>query len=220
MAFEDLKERLQTELKGQWEQFQETSLYVQMKERYENLTPVMQKVTVTGIVLLLLYIVLSFPLSYFSTSTDYITQFEDTRQTIRDMLKASREAQETPDIPTPPNTSELKTQVDAQIAAARLLPEQILATEITDEKPLSLPGNLSQGVLKIALSKLNLRQIVDLGYQFQSISTAVKMTDMILEMNPQDPRYYNATYELAILSVPSQMDMSEPPPPPPGKKGN
>lgn len=219
MAFEDLKERLQTEMKSQWEKFQETSLYIQTKERYENLTPTMQKVTLTGVVVLVLYIFLSFPFSYYSTSGEYVTQFEDTRQTIRDMLKASREAQETPDIPTPPAAAELKIQVDSQLQAARLLPEQIIATEVSAEKPVLLPGNLSQSVLKIVLSKLNLRQVVDLGYQFQSINPSVKMMDLVMEANQTDPRYYDATYKLAILAVPSQLDTPEPPEPKP-KKGN
>ena len=217
MAFEDLKEKIQSEFKNQWEQFQETSLYVQAKERYENLTPVMQKLTLVGIALLVTYILLSFPLSYFNTSSESITQFEDTRQTIRDLLKASREAQESPDLPTPPSADELKVQIDAQIQAARLLPEQITATEFSDEKPLLLPGNLSQGVLKVVLSKLNLRQIVDLGFQFQSISSSVKMTDLVMDMSPTDPRYYDVTYKLAILAVPNQMEVVEPEPP--KKKG-
>jgi len=80
-----------------------------------------------------------------------------------------------------------------------------------------LPGNLSQGVLKVVLSKLNLRQIVDLGFQFQSISSSVKMTDLVMDMSPTDPRYYDVTYKLAILAVPNQMEVVEPEPP--KKKG-
>ena len=56
MALEDVKEKIQTELKNQWEQFQETSLYIQTKERFENLSPVMQKLSLIGVSILFLYL--------------------------------------------------------------------------------------------------------------------------------------------------------------------
>ena len=219
MAFEELKERIQTESKAQWEQFQQSSLYIQIKERYENLTPVMQKVTVVGLAIFFLYLFLSIPLGFYSQSSVYVTEFEDKRQLIRDLLKSSREAQESPDLAIPPQVESLKAQVDSQIQSSKLLPEQILGSQVSMDKPRMIPGNLSQGVLKIDLKKLNVRQILDLGHQLQTVNTSVKMTDMIMQANPEDPRYFDVTYKLAVLAVPSQIEAAPEPAAPPRGRG-
>ncbi len=218
-ALEDLKEQIGSELKNQWEKFQDSSLFIQTKERYENLTPVMQKVTLGGIAVVLLYLVLSIPLSYFSTSRESVTAFEDKRQLIRDLLKVSREAQEVPDLPVPPDLATLRTQIDAQLQAARLIPEQIKGTENANDPVHLIPGNLNQGALKVNLAQLNLRQIIDVGHALQSISPSVKMTDMKIEASLKDARYFDVVYKLVVLAVPTQEAAEPEPPPPPKKKG-
>lgn len=216
MAFEDLKENLQSQLKTQWEQFQESSLYIQTKERYENLSPSMQKVTVFGVGALLLYVVLSFPLSYYSSASENVTVFEDTRQLIRDLLKASRESQETPDVAMPPEMDSLQARISQELDSSRLLPEQKLGTEILSETNRLVPQALTKGILQVSLAKLNLRQVVDIGYQLQAISPSVKMVDLVMEMNTSDSRYYDVKYKLLALEVPS---LEAPPTEEPPKRG-
>lgn len=218
MALDDLKERLQSGLKEQWEAFQESPIYIQTKERYENLSPTMQKITLATVSLILVYMIFSLPLSYFSRSGDRITEFADSRQTIRDLLKASRESQDIPDIAVPPTVDALKIQIDSQLQGARLLPEQILGTQILSEKPNLIPEKLTQGMVQVSLGKLNLRQIIDLGYQFQAISPSVKMTDLVMEANVQDSHFYDVIFKLAVLAVPSQIEAPPEPEPPKKKK--
>lgn len=213
MALEELKEKIQSSFKDQWDQFQETPLYIQTQERYQNLTPLMQKLSLLGVGLILTYLIFSLPLSYFSQSSEHISEFEESRQTIRDLLKAAKESQEIPDISIPPTIEALKAQIDEQIQAARLLPEQVRGSEIRTEKPTLIPGNLSQGLVQVSLAKLNLRQVLDLGFLFQSISPSVKMTDMVMDANAQDPRYYDVLFRLAVLAVPSQIEAPAEPDP-------
>ena len=205
-SFEDIKEQIQNTLKNQWEQFQESSLYIQVKERYENLTPQMQKLTLWGSAVLAILIVLSLPISYYSESATYVSEFEEKRQLVRDLLKTSRESQESPDLAVPPSMEQLKSQVDAQIQSARLVPEQILGTQIIPASSKLIPNTLSEGTLKISLAKLNLKQLIDLGYQFQSLNPSVKMLDLQIEANRLDPRYFDVTYKMAALAVPNKLE--------------
>jgi hypothetical protein len=179
----------------------------------------MQKLTLVGVALFIAYMLMSLPLSYFSTSQEHITEFENKRQTIRDLLKVSREASEVPNLPIPPEAASLKAQIDGQIQAAHLVPEQILGTEVSSEKVNLIPGNLLQGVVKVSLGQLNLRQIVDFGYQFQAINQSVKMTDLQIQANRKNPKYFDVVYKLAILAVPSQIESQAEPEPPPRKRG-
>ncbi len=205
-SFEDIKEQIQNTLKNQWEQFQESSLYIQVKERYENLTPQMQKLTLWGSAALAILIVLSLPISYYSESATYVSEFEEKRQLVRDLLKTSRESQESPDLAVPPSMEQLKSQVDAQIQSARLVPEQILGTQIIPASSKLIPNTLSEGTLKISLAKLNLKQLIDLGYQFQSLNPSVKMLDLQIEANRLNPRYFDVTYKMAALAVPNKLE--------------
>ena len=219
MALDDLKERLVSESKAQWEKLQESSAFIQLREKYENLTPSMQKATLIGASLTALLLAFSVPFSYYSNSGISISEFEDKRQLIRDMMKVSRESQEVPSLPVPPDVNTLKSQIDSQLQAARLVPEQILSTEISSDKLNLIPGSMLQGVVKVTLSQLNLRQILDLGHQFQAISPSVKMANMRMEANAKDPRYFDVIYQVAVLSVPNQAEPpSETAEPPPKKK--
>ncbi len=220
-ALDDLKERLTSEAKLRWDQIQDSSLFIQTKERYENLTPNMQKLTIAGVSLLLLYLVLAMPLGFFSTSHEYVTDFEDKRQLIRDLLKVTRESQEAPDIPVPPDVATLRSQIESQLQSARLMPEQMTGTESSSEPVKIIPGNLSQGALTVSLAQLNLRQIIDVGHSLQSISPSVKMVDLSMHTNAKDARYFDVIYKLAILAVPNLAETAEAEatPPPPKRRG-
>ena len=219
MNFDDLKEQFITTFKTRWEQFQDSSLYNQGKDRFENLSPVMQKVTVGGVIVLLIYIVLSIPLSYISNSSDRVAEFETNRQLIRDLLKVSREAQDVPNIPAAPPMEVIRSRVDQEIQNARLLPEQIKGTDVTAEASSLIPQNLQAGSMKISLAKLNLRQVLDLGYQFQNINPSVKLKDVGITANGEDSRYFDVIYKLAVLAVPDLSAPPEIPEPAPSKRG-
>lgn len=220
MNFDDLKEQFLSTLKSRWEQFQDSSLYNQAKDRFENLSPSMQKLTLIGAVVLIAYLFLSIPLGYISTSNERVTEFETNRQLIRDLLKVSRETQDVPNIPPAPPMEVIQSRVAQEIQNARLLPEQVKGTEVASENSELIPQNLSQGNLRINLAKLNLRQVLDLGYQFQNINPSVKMKDVDLRANAEDARYFDVTYKLAVLAVPDLSAADEPdvPPPPRGRR--
>jgi hypothetical protein len=219
MAFEDLRETIASGFKYRWEQFQESDLYIGLNEKYENLSPKKQKLTVAGIAFALVYLFFSIPYGYYSASSEMVTTFEDTRSLMRDLLKASKDGQDIPEIPVPPNVEALRAQVTQQLQAARLLPEQIQGNEVSQDKPTFIPGTLTAGVVKVSLSKLNVRQVSDLGYQLQGISPSVKLVDLSMEANATDPRYYNVIYKLAVLNIPEPAEISPEPPPPPKKRG-
>ncbi|MGZ3771235.1 MAG: hypothetical protein ACXVCP_13130 [Bdellovibrio sp.] len=213
MNFDDLKDRLITDAGVTWERIQESGAYNQLRDRYENLTPPMQKMTVVGVSALVALILLSFPYSHFTTSNEYVGDFENKRMTIRELLKVSRESAEVPQIPQAPSVESIRSSVDNQIKAANLLPEQIKGTEILGSDSKVIPKNLTEGVVQVRLAKLNLRQVLDLGYQFQSISPSVKLKDMSMSANHEDARYFDVTYKLVALAVPAAPEVAPEPPP-------
>jgi hypothetical protein len=203
MTLDELKERFSTEAKQSWEKFQDSSLYNQMRDRYENMSPLMQKLTLAGVGAALALFLLSFPYSAYNQSGEYVAEFEDKRAVIRELLKVSREASDVPNIPVPPPMESLKNMADTQVKNANLIPEQIKSIEVAPADSKLIPQSLSMGSLVVTLSKLNLRQVVDLGYQLQSINPSVKVQDLSMTANREDSRYFDVVYKLVALSVPS-----------------
>ncbi len=210
-ALDDFKDRLQSEFKNLIEKIQESSLYIRLSEQYENLTPMKQKLAVGGSIGLIALILISIPWSYYSTSRDFVVEFEDKRQLIRDLLKVSRDSNEVPQIPIPPDVSTLRAQIQGLIESDRLIPEQIKGIENTMTTSKLIPGKLSQGSVNVTLGQLNLRQVVDIGHQLQSISPSVKMTDLNITASLKNPKYYDVIYKLVVLAVPSASDLSAEP---------
>lgn len=208
LNFEDIKEQVTNATANAWEQFQESSLYQQGKDRFENLTPSMQKLAVISAVAFIFLIFMSFPWSFFSTASESISEFEGKRTLIRDLLKVSREANDTPDIPVPPAIDSLKSNIESTLQAQQLLPDQILAVQTISETSPLIPTHLAQGMLKISLAKLNLRQILDIGHKIQSISPSVKVKDLAIEANAKMPKYFDVTFKVVDLNVP---DVAPPP---------
>ncbi|WP_374035505.1 hypothetical protein ACES2I_07255 [Bdellovibrio bacteriovorus] len=217
-SFDDLKEKLVSDARVTWERIQESGAYNQLRDRYENMTPAMQKLTLVGGVALVSLIILSIPYGKYTQSNEYVSEFESKRMTIRELLKVSRESSDVPQIPQAPSMDMIRNNIDNQIKAANLLPEQIKGTEIQENNSNLVPKNLTEGLLQVSLAKLNIRQVLDLGYQFQSINPSVKMKDMVMTANREDNRYFDVVYKLVALAVPAAPAPEAPEPPSRGNR--
>lgn len=202
MNFDEIKERLRDELKSFWDRIQDSSLYTQIKEKYENLTPQMQKITLFAMGAVFLFLVLSTPVAYVTTASENIAEFEEKRNVIRSLLQVTRDAKDMPNIPTPPPLESIQSNVDGILQSARLMPEQIVSNELTNEISSLIPANLMGGSVRVALSKLNIRQVMDISYELQNISQSVKLKDMQLQASADKSGYFDVQFVLVALNVP------------------
>lgn len=202
MNIDDLKDNLKSQFGQTWSRIEESSFYNQMKDRFENLSPTNQKLTLMGAGALLALVVISIPYSYYSTSTEYVATYEEKRGLIRELLKVTRESSEVPDLPSAPSAEVLKSNIENQLRMANLLPEQLKGIEVMTAETSLIPKGLLESGLRISLAKLNLRQIVDIGYNIQAVSPSVKMNDVNITANSEDPRYFDVDFKLVSLAVP------------------
>ncbi|RYZ63409.1 MAG: hypothetical protein EOP09_17705 [Proteobacteria bacterium] len=202
MNLDDIKDNLKSQLGQTWARIEESSLYNQLRDRFENLTPTRQKLVMVATGILLALFVISIPYSYYATSNDYVLEFEEKRNLIRELLKVTRESSEVPDIPAAPSGDMLRGTVENQLRGANLLPEQMKGIEVITADTGLIPRSLLETGLKINLAKLNLRQIIDIGYNIQNISPSVKMSDVNVFSNSEDPKYFDVEFKLVTLAVP------------------
>lgn len=213
MNFDDLKEQLLSLLRRLGERIQDTPAYGQLKDRFDGLSPSMQKTTVLAGVVLAFLIVLSLPWSWYGESHTAVEGFDERRNVIRELLKVSREAAEVPDIPTAPPIESLKADVQNRAKQANLLDEQIKSIETVAAAGGLVPSDKSAGGLVVTLWKLNLRQLVDVGGQLSRLNPSVKMTGVEIAANKEDAHYFDVVYRLTALAVPDlSADAPEPEP--------
>lgn len=202
MNLNELKERFQSELKISAEKFQESNLYIQLKEKYDDLNPSMQKIVLWGVSLFFLYLFISIPGDKYSNSQLLVEEFESRRDLIRQMMKVHREASGSFDIPVAPDITSLKSRIERDLQNARLLPDQIVSVEPASANSRVVPENLLSGQLDVKLTKLNIRQIADLGFQMQNISPSVKLKDMNITAHAELKDYFDVSYSMITLTVP------------------
>lgn len=209
MNFVEIKERLLSELKQLWDRIQDSTIYNQLRDRYGNLSPQMQKITLLGFVFVVGFLFFSVPWGYWQESNQSVTQFENRRDLIRKLLKSSRDASDVPDIPAPPSSDSLTADIQNILTQNQLLAEQIKGVNASLVDSNIIPSGMAQGGVTVTLTKLNLKQIVEVGYKIKAISPTVKMTGMQITPNRESPQYLDVVFKLASLMVPEAL----PPPP-------
>jgi len=208
MNFADLKDKLQTVFKQAYEKLIESSFFIKAKDSYNNFSPGIQKLLQVSAFVFILILIFYSPINELSTSADNLQQFSQYRKLTKELFQISRDASATvSNIPIPPDSQSLMARVKSELVQARLNPEQIKSI-LQSSADKGLPEQLNQGAVDVQLSNLNLKQIVDIGYKLQNINLSIKMQNVVIEANAKDPRYYDVTYKLAILKIPT----FEPPP--------
>jgi type II secretory pathway component PulM len=227
-----LLEKLRDQGTELWGRIQETSLYMNLREKYEGLNPRAQKGIIAGALLLAALFLFSFPYSYISSSSDSLSTFEDNRSIIRELLKASGTLREPSPLPPEIPAQELAANITRSLEEFHLVAEQVSQPQPIAEKLTNLvPDQVKQTSLSLQLKKLNLKQIVEISHRLQTLSPGTKVIGMDVHENTSS-HYFDVTYRIANFSVPMPgMDdlkapgkggskgkggFAPPPPPPPG----
>lgn len=185
-----------------FEKIKETEAYQQLSDRYETLTPNGQKIVQALSTIFILFVILFIPLSQISTSKEFVTGFEDKRNLIRDLFKTYRDSSASSQLAPAPDSNFFIGSINSTLQAEQLLPEQIISVGLGASEGRLIPQNLMTSVIDVKLSKLNLRQVVDIGSRLAGLSQAVKLKDFLMTANAELVGYFDVTYKLYSLNVP------------------
>lgn len=201
MNLQDLKDNFVSQFKLLIDRIEESPAFQQLKDRYENLTPNLQKAVNLSTVAVIVIIFISAPWGYFMQSVSNLDEFLSKRSLIRELLQTAKEVNELPEIPQSPVAEEFKSRVESELQSARVVKELIKSIEVVPVSSSLIPAELVESEIEIQVSKLNLKQIVDVGHQIQAISGAAKMSDMTLNANAEDARYYDVIFRVLLLKT-------------------
>lgn len=217
MAFEELQERLKSEAAQFMDKLSEQPTVQSLRDRYDTLTPTMQKVVVGAGLGIFTLLLASIPYGYYTTSQDTMITFQEKRDLIRDLLRTQKEAQEIQGSASPPQVSEVQGRIDSILNNSQILPEQKKGITADAASALINPS-LVAGVVRVQLEQLNLRQITDLSAGLASIQGA-KLKDILMDANRKDPRYFDVVYRVVVFKSSAEPEAPNGGNPPPAGRG-
>lgn len=201
MAFEDLRDNLREQARAIASRVQETSTWISLNEKYQGLSPVGQKASLVGGIFLAFLIVMAVPWMFYSDSQASMEEFESKRTVVRDLFRVTREAASIPPPPPAVTSGVLQNSAREALTAARLQPEQIT---VVTESPITVAGvpkTVDQAGILVSLSKLNLKQVIDVGNELQNLHQMARMSGLEVKANTADPKYYDVIYKIVAFSA-------------------
>ncbi|MBX7231009.1 MAG: hypothetical protein K1X29_02885 [Bdellovibrionales bacterium] len=201
---EDIKDQLRDQLKTLIEKIKESSLFNNLTEKYHTLPPLTQKACIYGSGLFVILFIFSIPYAYIESAHQHIAEFEENRTLLRELLRVGRAAKDPPPLPQGLSSRELQSRMESFTSEFRLLPEQVIGIKPLGERPapsLAPPVILQEGVA-VTYAKLNLYQILDIGYRLHNLSAGSKLTSVDIKANPEDNHYFDTTFKVVSFSLP------------------
>lgn len=198
-----LLEKLRDQARDLWTRIQETSIYMSLREKYESLSIRVQKaIILTGSLLAVLFL-LSFPYAYISSSQSSLSSFEENRELIRGLLKASSSLKEPSPLPPEMSSDDLSSMINRSLEEFHLVPEQMGGVQAVGEKLTNLvPDQVKQTGVSLTLKKLNLKQIVEISHRLQTLNPGTKVIGMDVTANAAS-HYFDVVYKIASFSIPT-----------------
>ncbi len=203
MDFESLKEQLIESLKTTRNKIEDSELFIKLKERFDNLPSLYQKLIIYFSIFLGVYFIYSIPASFVASGEEKLSYFEENRQLTRELIRAGRLARTIQLPPPAPSPDSLTSLIEDQLIRERVMADQKLGTKpVSDLADSSLvPKTIQQSGLKTTLKQLNLKQVIKIGEGLSAINSS-QLMNIAIQADSKDPHYFNVDYELATFSVP------------------
>lgn len=201
MNYQELLDQLKDSLLAQWERLQESSVYIQLKERYDNLPPAGQKAIIYGAVFVLLLMILLPPTEWVQESRQTVLEFEDKKLLKKELLDVAQQIKNSPQPYSKISQQALDSEINSIYTALGFAEEQKKPrSNVSLSSPL-IPKSIKQLGVEGRLEKLNIRQVVDFDHRLQRISPMVKNLQMEIRRNKDDDHYYDISYKIATFEV-------------------
>lgn len=207
MILEDIKDQFKERTQHLWSQLQESSLFLSVSEKYQDLNSAQQRIVKIVAVGVGLFIVLSVPLSYLSSSSEQVDTFEAKRNKIRDLFRVNHEVSQMPMQPRPLGVTFLESQVKSKLAKIGIPLERLKSVQELKQTIRQNGVNIEVVGASLNFSILNLTQVVDISYVLQNEDKSLKMIGLDMTPTPNEAgHYFDVTLKFAQFIVPMEAE--------------
>lgn len=206
MNFEDIKEQLQDQLKASLEKIKDSTLYIQLKERYDQLSPKNQKYLNIASAILVFYFIISIPISFLNEANTSIEKYKAQKELLARLVKTKEMKDNTPPMASPIEASRLSRNIESYLTKEGFKKEQITKTEnFKEDNKGQFPDAPKDAIIsgvKVALKQINLKQFVDVIYNTQRQARPGKMTHLKMSPNAEKAGFFDIEFEIRNFEVP------------------
>ncbi|MCC6278592.1 MAG: hypothetical protein IT289_11820 [Oligoflexia bacterium] len=205
-SLKELVERLLETIKSAASAQMESPWVIKIREKFEELPPIGQSAILWGAGALVSLLIMWWPLSDLMTSWDLNSQFEEKRQSLKDLLKIQRDLAQAPQISFPPSPSGLKSMMDQKVAAAGIRPDQI--REGSELPPVNQFGT-DMRTFQYRFEKITIRQAVEVAYEIEHVDASFRLQGISMKSHASDSHYYDVTMKV-VNFAPRMAQVSQP----------
>lgn len=204
----DLKDKIIELFSSFISKIQENPTYIQVHERYRNLSPATQKLVMGAAVFLVLFTLYTIPEAFVVSSSSYEESFQTNRRLIRDLFRTSRNPVIQADQFRGLGFDEMKSMVESQLTATQIIDSQKGPfTPVNNPLPKNqVPGAIQQTGMSFQVKKMNLTQVVQLSQKLSALHANTKLAGVNIQADREDPHYFDVTFTLSSLSLPMKED--------------
>jgi hypothetical protein len=216
VALDDLNDRVKEQLASIAGRVRESTLWNQLVEKFQDMSPNAQKITLGGGAFLLALFLMAIPWTFYSSSQDEIQTFEEKKSTLRDLYRVWRTSAAIPPSTQTFSAAELRGAVSGVLASIqpRLLPEQTVSINDFDNSSSvssAIPKGLTQQGVIVNLNDLNLDQVVKVGASLQTLRTTAKVTGVRIQAQPPpNNHYFSVTFKIVAFNLPPEATSKTP----------
>ncbi len=206
MILDDIREKALERLQGFQASLDESDLYIRLKERYDSLSPIGQKLVVGTIAFLFALFLLQFPKAFYDAGSENLALFEENRDLVLDLYKVKRLAIVTPQAAPPMSGPELENRARSAVSSARVQVDQIKGISLFDNAGPNaskfIPKTVTQNGVEIRLANLNLTQVVDIGHALTNMGSA-KIVGLDVRAGSVPGNYFDAIFKVVSFNIPA-----------------
>ena len=172
-----------------------------VKEKYDHLNVFYRKTIQVLSLLVLICILLYYPASRLYSSWKYIKNFNTKTQLIRELVNLSSAKQTSISGAYTFNKDPLQF-IEQKIPTLFIPKNQVTKiTNLQDSKESkNLPISATVKKVKLEMKDLNLKEVIQYGYQLEQLSDNIKLMNLSLKESKEKENYFNVSYILSFFN--------------------
>ena len=193
--FEEIKKNILKILISAQEHLEESSSYNFLKERYQTLSLLKQRLIKYGAFITLAGIILFLPLYYFTSSLFHEKEFKEKKSLALRLLRIRTN-------PLPPFQQVSQDEMRKRISDIIIKYQKQNYTIKNEFAPYNKNSNLKKISFKIQVSHLNVRHAIQLGEGLMNLPL-LKIKSIKMQENEKYQKLYDVTYVVSFFTLPS-----------------
>lgn len=200
ITLDQLKQRLTQDFEETRSRIEQSEIFQKLQVQWDNLEPKYQRIAKIAAPVLVVLILVLPSLTSWQSASEEIETFENKKELIRTLMLAQKDLADLPSLPNPMTLDSIKNKIQNEILNDGLLPEQTQPIQNfnLDAKQIGPFASIVEGLLKIELKQITIKQLVQMTSRIESISPQVKLKNFVISQDTKQAGYLNASLDLLV----------------------